>query len=227
MLDVHGQNPSSAREKRSPRADGTLLNGWIQQQVDTPYVRVKSRLRGNNLHLLLEGTPCPSGAVVIPKLIQALSAAALADQLPPESPPVYRVIVYGRLPQCSTPEWTESFVPHAADRPSLEPAPLETPRSPEQTRPRSLSELAGSASQECNIEATGVSMLHAARQGQPEAIARHLSDVFGSLGIAVRIRQGSPKPSQPAASSTPVQLNAHVEAHSSLPTPPSPQRLFI
>ena len=218
MLDVHGQNPSSAREKRSPRADGTLLNGWIQQQVDMPYVRVKSRLRGNNLHLLLEGSPCPSGAVVIPKLIQALSVTALADQLPPESPPVYRVIVYGRLPQCSTPEWTESFVPRAADRPSLEPAPLETTRSPEQTRPRSLSELAGSASQECNIEATGVSMLHAARQGQPEAIARHLSDVFGSLGIAVRIRQGSPKPAQPAASST---------LHAPLATPQTPQRLFI
>jgi hypothetical protein len=119
MLDVHGQNPSSAREKRSPRANGTLLNGWIRQQVDMPYVRVKSRLRGNNLHLLLEGSPCPSGAVVLPKLRQALSVTALADQLPPESPPVYRVIVYGRLPQCSTPEWTESFVPRAADRPVL------------------------------------------------------------------------------------------------------------
>ncbi|HEY9896379.1 MAG TPA: DUF1574 domain-containing protein [Candidatus Sericytochromatia bacterium] len=219
MLDVHGQNPSSAREKRSPRANGTLLNGWIRQQVDMPYVRVKSRLRGNNLHLLLEGSPCPSGAVVLPKLRQALSVTVLADQLPPESPPVYRVIVYGRLPQCSTPEWTESFVPHAVDRPVLEAAPLETTRSPEQTRPRSLSELASSASQECNIEATGVSMLHAARQGQPEAIARHLSDVFGSLGIAVRIRQGSPKPSQPAASSSTL--------HPLLAPPQTRQRLFI
>lgn len=211
MLDVYGQNPSSAREKRSPRVDGTLLNGWIQQQVGTPNVRVKSRLRGNNLHLLLEGSPCPHGAVVMPKLIQALSVAALADRLPPESPPVYRVTVYGRLPQGATPEWTESFVPHAVDRPSLEPSPLEPSRSSERTRPRSLLELAESASQECNIEATGISGIHAARQGQPEAIARHLSDVFGSLGIAVRIRQGSPKPSQPA----------------SVPTHPTPQRLFI
>ncbi|XHX78872.1 MAG: hypothetical protein RBJ76_02760 [Stenomitos frigidus ULC029] len=209
MLDVPGQNPSSPREKRSLRVGGTSLNGWIQQQLGTSDVQVKSRLRGNTLHLLLEGNSCPTSAVVIPKLVQALSVEVLVDRLPPDSPPVYRVVVYGRLPQCPTPEWTESFTPCVAARPSLQPSPPETTRSPEQARPQSLSELAGSAAQECNIEAAGLSMLHAARQGQPDAIARHLSDVFGALGIAVRIRQESRKPSEP------------------LPTPHSPQRLFI
>ena len=206
MLDVHGQNPPPAREKRSSGVGGTLLHDWLQQQVCMPHVRVKSKLRGNNLHLLFEGTPCPAGAVVIPKLMRTLSVAALTERLPAESPPVYRVIVYGRLPHCSTPEWTESFVPPASQ------SALSTPAQ----EPRSRSESTSAALPEGNMETAVIPTLHAARQGQPEAIARYLSDAFSTLGIAVRVRRESSKPLP-----TP---------HSLLPTPHSPfspQRLLI
>lgn len=192
MLDVHGQNPSSARGKRPSDVGGSLLNDWLQQQVGLPAVQVKSRLRGNHLHLLFEGTPCPAGAVVLPKLIQVLSVAALADRLPPESPSVHRVIVYGRLRHSTTPEWTEAFAPHASAS-SLSQPPLKVERSPENS---------SATAPPGNLEAADT-VLHAARQGQTDAIARHLSDAFSTFGIAIR-----------------VQLEPSV-------TPLTPQRLFI
>jgi hypothetical protein len=71
--------------------------------------RVRSRLRGNNLHLLFECDPCPDAAVVMPKLAAALTEQPLADFLPAGSPQVYRVTVYGRVAAQATPQWTESL----------------------------------------------------------------------------------------------------------------------
>jgi len=211
MLDVHGHN-SAAREKRSSTVSGTSLNHWLHQQLGVAHLQVKSKLRGNNLYLLFEGFPCPDATTIVPQLSGMLSAAAIVHLLPSQSPSVYRVIAYGRLPQQSKPEWTESFVPHLADR-----AP--STRSPSSTR--SLSEVAGFAPQECNIQASAdVPVFSAARLGQPEAIARHLSDTFSTLGIAVRVRLE--KPQAPSQAIPPLPT-----PHSPLPTPFSLQRLFI
>lgn len=201
MLDVHGHNPPSARKQRPLGASGTSLNEWIHQRVTVPHVQVKSKLRGNNLHLLFEGTPCPDRTAILPCLTETLSVEALTTLLPPQSPPVYRVIVYGRRSPHSQPEWTESFTPH--DHPLAQRL-----RSP--VTPQALSEAAGANPQECNI---AMPLLSAARQGQTDAIARHLSDAFSTLGVAVRVKLESPqKLSQPI---TPA------------PTPPALQRLLI
>ena len=214
MLDVHGHNSPSARAKRSLGVNGTSLHDWIHQHLTTSGMQVKSKLRGNNLHLLFEGNPCPDRAVVIAQLARALSVEALTALLPPQSPPVYRIIAYGRTVHQSQPEWTESFVPNQHD-----PASLQQSQPP--TAAQALSEAAGAASQECNIDTTaGLSLLSAARQGQPEAIARHLSDAFSTLGVAVRVKREKTQPTLPPTLSS-------LTPHSPLPTPAPLQRLLI
>ncbi|MBW4691325.1 MAG: DUF1574 domain-containing protein [Lyngbya sp. HA4199-MV5] len=209
MLDVHGHNASSAHAKRSPMGNGTSLTHWLQQQLAVSHLQVKSKLRGNNLYLLFEGQPCPEQAAIVPPLATALSTAMIAQLLPPQSPPVYRVIVYGREPQQPKPAWAESFVP-IVDR-AASPQPAESNSS------RSLSEIAGFNAQDCNVQASGLSVLNAARLGQPDAIAHYLSETLSALGVSVRVRLEKPQPpAQPASSPTP---------DSPLPTPP--KRLFV
>ena len=211
MLDVHGHNSPSARAKRSLGVNGTSLHDWLHQHLATPHVQVKSKLRGNNLYLLFEGTPCPDRTIITPQLTKALSVETLTTLLPPPSPPVYRVIAYGRRSPRSQPEWTEAFTPSDHDRTSAQPS-----HAP--TTPHALSEAAGAAPQECNIAATaGIPLLSAAQQGQPEAIARHLSDAFSTLGVSVRVKREKTQPTPPS-SPTP---------HSPLPTPVTLQRLLI
>ncbi|PSB34338.1 DUF1574 domain-containing protein [Stenomitos frigidus] len=212
MLDVHGHNPPSARKQGCLGGSGTSLDDWIHQRVKVPHLQVKSKLRGNNLHLLFEGTPCPDRAVIMPPLTEALSAMALTPLLPPQSPPVYRIIAYGRLLQQAQPEWTEAFVPHPDQPPHAQQA--RTTATPP------LAEVAGTTPQECNIEAASIHTLSAARQGQPEAIARHLSDAFSTLGVAVRVKLEKPQkpPQETPSSATP---------HSPLPTPTPLKRLLI
>ena len=216
MLDVHGHNSPSARE-RSSGVNGTSLNDWLHQQVDVPHVQIRSKLRGNNLYLLFEGQPCPDRAAIVSPLVEALSMTVLTALLPPQSPPVHRVIAYGRESQQSQPAWTEALVPHPDAPHSDQPSPSE--RSRESTP--ALAEVAGATPQECNIDLTAsLSQLSAARQGKPEAIARHLSDAFSTLGVAVRVKLEKPQkpPQTTAPSSTP---------HTPHPIPLPPQRLLI
>ncbi len=95
-------NPSTSRS----------LPHWVREQVNLPDARVRSRLRGNNLHLLFECDPCPEAEVVISSLRTALTHQALAYFLPAGSPQVYRVVVYGRTTTENSPQWTESFELH-------------------------------------------------------------------------------------------------------------------
>ena len=95
-------NPSTSRS----------LPHWVREQVDLPKARVRSRLRGNNLHLLFECDPCPEAAIVMANLRTALTHQALAYFLPAGSPQVYRVVAYGRTTTQTSPQWTESFELH-------------------------------------------------------------------------------------------------------------------
>ncbi len=93
-------------------ATSRSLPHWVREQVDLPKARVRSRLRGNSLHLLFECAPCPEAAIVLSKLRTVLTHQALACFLPAGSPQVYRVVVYGRTTVQTSPQWTESFELH-------------------------------------------------------------------------------------------------------------------
>ncbi len=197
MLDVHGHNPSPTRDQRFQGMNGTSLTQWIHRHVGGPQVQVRSKLRGNNLHILLEGKPCPDQATIVPRLMQILSANDIARLLPSESSSVYRVIVYGRLPQQAVPAWTETFVPNQLDR--------------QRDDLRSTSNQSSAAETQAAVKPSNdgstamASVLDQARGGQPDAIARYLSGALSHLGIAIRVKlerlqQSSPSTPQGTAS---------------------------
>ncbi|HEY9908967.1 MAG TPA: hypothetical protein V6D18_15325, partial [Thermosynechococcaceae cyanobacterium] len=90
----------------STRSLTLTLTGWVGQVVGIE--RVQSRWRKNHLHLLLESQPCPDADQTVARLVQAFATTSLEQILPPDVP-VHRVVVYGRVPNRTNPEWTRSF----------------------------------------------------------------------------------------------------------------------
>lgn len=224
MSDSSGHNSSATRETpsskmpdpKTPNAktSGSVTNQasltqWIRSLIDTAGVHVRSRLRGNNLHILIESRTCPDAAAIVPYLTQALTTTSLEPHLPPGSPQVYQVFVYGRELSQSMPAWTETFylnqvIPATTD-PVNELSVAESPAAP--TAEKST-ELHTGTSAESALEppaqphsdplpvappatvptARTIPLIDRARLGQPDAIARYLSSVFSHLGVAVKAK---------------------------------------
>jgi hypothetical protein len=188
-IDIHNQ---SVQPRMQPLEDlpRLSLNQWIYGILNLPQVQIRSRLRGNNLHVLCESSVPPDASQVVPLLIKAFSSTPLERFLPDTSAQVYRVMVYGRRLGQTTPEWTESFPLH---------------RLPEQTAGSTPNHLEGASAIAASDPSapTGqpdaalrISVLALARQGRPDAIARYLSRSLSHLGIAVRARVEDLQPPQ-------------------------------
>ncbi|QZZ22567.1 hypothetical protein J5X98_09490 [Leptothermofonsia sichuanensis E412] len=177
MSDNRGHNRSAVPERLShKKGGGVSLTQWIYQNVGVNQGRVSSRLRGNNLHILIESPICPNPSTLVPKLSQALAAVPLSRLLPPDAPPIYRVIVYGRQSEQAKPAWTQSFYPNQLTR-----ARQRTDAAGRQVALENTPVMPGSAG-------GLVPLVDLARLGQPEAIARYLSSTFSEMGVAVRAR---------------------------------------
>lgn len=175
MTSVDNSN-SQDRESPRRRAGTAALNQWVLRIVSLADMAVQSRLRGNTLHILLQGVPCPDPEVVVPRLQRALSTPLIEQVLPPGTPLVYRVVVYGRVEPTAS-AWARAFSLHAPTQ------PLETEHAPEGV-PESTPDPTASAANGTAV----LSLRDLARQGQPDAIARYLSQYLTDLNIAVRVR---------------------------------------
>lgn len=164
MVDVEQPNSPSGQIPRSAKS----LSRWIRQLLNLPQLQVKSRSRGNHLHILLESQPGPA-ASVMPTLIRAIKTTEIEHLLPPETPQIYRVSVYGRTRGQTQPDWTKLFYlnPPESNRPQLEETPLVGKSSGEPSHPPS----------------SGLGS-----QANPDAIARYLSQRFNDLGVSVRAK---------------------------------------
>lgn len=207
---------------------------WLHQVFGQPsYPRVKYRLQGNQLHLLLEADPCPVQNEMVQKVLQALQATPLANLLPDDHPAVYQVVLYGRSLQQSRPDWQETLNLNQLSyhwqrlQQRFQAAP-ESTESPETVDSTAQSEITSPepafppAVPDASLMLSNRSM---AQRGDVEAIARYLSETLSSFGIGVNV---SAKASERAVFSealAPVWTMAGFQpAHAaSLPT----QRLWI
>ncbi|HEY9909335.1 MAG TPA: hypothetical protein V6D18_17230, partial [Thermosynechococcaceae cyanobacterium] len=147
-----------------------------------------------HLHLLLESQPCPDADQTVARLVQAFATTSLEQILPPDVP-VHRVVVYGRVPNRTNPEWTRSF--------HLQPPASSTPASstrvnPDPANPGELD------------------------QADLTAITHHLSATLSSYGIAIKVRRLD---SLPAASRLVISCEAPYSPNSTLLAEPIAQRL--
>jgi hypothetical protein len=147
---------------------------WVSQATGINTFGVKIRLRGNDLHILCEGTECPLRWRTLSDLLQALQYTNL-DALTNSSQSIYQIFVYGRKKGNGRPQWCHKVHLNQLDRhlESVNNALLKKLPTNRHTLP------GGSLI---------VSNESLARQGHPEAIARYLSETLSHFGVSVNVK---------------------------------------
>jgi len=147
---------------------------WVSQATGISTLGVKLRLRGNDLHILCEGTECPQRWRTLSDLLQALQQTDLDLLTSSEQPSIYQVFVYGRKKGDQRPQWC-----HRVHLNQLE-------KHLDQVK-QSLVILDAEKSKQLG-GALIISNESLARQGNPDAIARYLSETLSTLGVAVNVK---------------------------------------
>ncbi|MEH2047105.1 DUF1574 family protein [Nostoc sp.] len=157
---------------------------WVSQATGINSFGVKVRLRGNDLHILCEGTECPQRWRTLSDLLQALQQTNLDILTSSEQTSIYQVFVYGRRKGEQRPSWCHRVHLNQIDK------HLDQVQQALLADSEKLKQSGG---------ALIVSNESLARQGNPEAIARYLSETLSTLGVSVqvKIKLYKPKNSQP------------------------------
>lgn len=161
-----------------PDSQQSLLQ-WVSQATGINTLGVKIQLRGNDLHILCESVECPQRWRTLSDLLQALQQTDLDALKKNEQPSIYQVFVYGRKKGEKQPEWCHRVHLNQLDR-HLEQVHQALLQDSESKQPGG---------------ALIVSSESLARQGNPEAIARYLSETLSSLGVSVQVKVKKQKPS--------------------------------
>ncbi|MBW4555390.1 MAG: DUF1574 domain-containing protein [Trichormus sp. ATA11-4-KO1] len=152
---------------------------WVSQATGINSFGVKVRLRGNDLHILCEGSECPQRWHTLSDLLHALQQTDLDRITSSEQPSIYQVFVYGRKKGEHRPKWCHRVYLNQLERhlEQVEQALEDAEKS---------TQVGG---------ALIISNESLARRGDPNAIARYLSETLSPLGVSVQVKtkQHSPK----------------------------------
>ena len=174
MLNADGQLPISSGMPQKSAIARRHLKQWLQQIFGHSQAHIKIRLKGNHLHILMESDPSPDAESIIAVLSRALDADSSECFLPLKSAEIHRLVVYGRRTGDTQPLWTKSIdlnwdlMATLGDRP-FSPALTAVDQTTLASNPTAA-------------------YFAQAQQGDPDAIARYLSNALSSLGVAVRAK---------------------------------------
>jgi Protein of unknown function (DUF1574) len=150
------------------------LAQWIYDAIgEYQGLRLRTRLRGNDLHILCESEPCIEAAVIVPRFILALMGEnGILPYTNPERP-IYKVIIYGRILDAQQPEWVEAIHLNQLDHhwQSWQSALVDHIPRPAINKESSLV----------------ISTETMAKAGTPEALARYLSETLSPMGVGVKV----------------------------------------
>ena len=145
------------------------LAQWVSQATGINSIGVKVRLRGNDLHILCESSECPPRWNTLSDLLKALQQTDLDALTKSDQPSIYQVFVYGKKKTEKRPEWCHKVYLNQLEK------HLEEVKQ---------AQLAADAPPGALI----LSNESLARQGDPNAIARYLSETLSTLGVAVQVK---------------------------------------
>ncbi|MBV6624116.1 MAG: DUF1574 family protein [Rivularia sp. (in: Bacteria)] len=151
------------------------LAQWVSQATGINSIGVKVRLRGNDLHILCESPSGPPRWNTLSDLLKALQQTDLDALTKNEQPSIYQVFVYGKKKSEKRPEWCHKVYLSQLDKHLEE---VKTALLQVNAPPGALI----------------LSNESLARQGDPNAIARYLSETLSTLGVAVQVKVRRQKP---------------------------------
>ncbi|NEQ32957.1 MAG: DUF1574 domain-containing protein [Leptolyngbya sp. SIO4C5] len=187
-----------SKQRLTPHLETDLsaLDARLQKAIAQPQAKLQLKLRGNILHVLCI-TPAPiEQETALLRLVQSLLAADFQTLLSDRYPNIYQLYVYSRGAQQSEPAWKAPIYLNRLEKHLVQlTAPLQS----------DLEEAVGDESAADAAQALSnaivLSNLSLARKGDPEAIARYLSQSLSRLGIGVWVSiRAIPGKGKPVAS---------------------------
>ncbi|MEM9908197.1 MAG: hypothetical protein AAF921_24570, partial [Cyanobacteria bacterium P01_D01_bin.44] len=189
------RKPKLAHPKSSLESSPTELIPWLQSAIKQPGSDVQTKLRGNILHVLCESPESLDREHVLLRLVNALLEPEAQALLAEKFPEIYQLYFYSRLPGQKKPDWSspiylnrlerhlDQLVQASGDAEAVHQAvnELQQSRADSET-PSTIGHLDPTAS------AIVLSNVSLARKGDPDAIARYLSETLSALDIGVRVR---------------------------------------
>lgn len=241
-------------EKQTSSHHHSPLARWVEMMANYSETQIRFRLKGNSLHLLCEGEPCPEQTTLLLKVVHLLKHSDLNRLKTSHQPPIYTVRIYGRSPGQKYPDWSkviylnqldrhlrelqqtavvpeafpQEFSPQSPESQAAQPTP---PPSSASTRSATVTRSAPpSLSPHVEAAAPGLapSPQRLAQAGQPDAIAHYLSETLNALGISVNVTAKTlPHPQRQRTPDSTANTPIKTVSLPSPPTTDSPRRLWI
>jgi hypothetical protein len=146
---------------------------WVSQATGISSLGVKVRLRGNDLHILCESPECPQRWRTLFDLLHALQQTDLDALTKNEQPSIYQVLVYGRKKGENQPQWCHQVFLNQLDQ------------HLQQVEQALIADAEKSSRTGGALILSNESL---ARKGDPDAIARYLSESLSTFGIGVEVK---------------------------------------
>ncbi|MBD2777659.1 DUF1574 domain-containing protein [Iningainema tapete] len=159
--------------KTVPSDSQQSIEQWVSQATGINTLGVKVQLRGNDLHILCEASECPQRWRTLFDLLQALQQTDLDVLTNSDKSSIYQVFVYGRKKGELEPQWCHRVYLNQLEQHLAQAKEALLEDAEKSSRPGG---------------ALIVSNESLAQKGDPEAIARYLSETLSSLGVAVEVQ---------------------------------------
>ncbi|MEO1401060.1 MAG: DUF1574 domain-containing protein [Cyanobacteria bacterium J06635_1] len=196
------RKPKLAHSKSSLESSPTELIPWLQSAIKQPGSDVQTKLRGNILHVLCESPKSLDREYVLLRLVNALLEPEAQTLLSEKFPEIYQLYFYSRLPGQKKPAWSspiylnrlerhlDQLVQASGDAEAVHQAVNELQQSKAQQSKTQQSDETASTIGHLDPTASAIvlSNVSLARRGDPDAIARYLSETLSALDIGVRVR---------------------------------------
>ena len=183
--------------KQRQETDPARLLPWLNQAINQPDAELQVKLRGNVLHVLCETPTSAKREIISLNLVKSLLNEEFKRLLINDFPQIYQLYLYNRLPGQHKPEWTAPIYLNRLER-HLAQLVLQRPDDAEAASllvSLATDHGASQAGGESNLgvdanevdvnSAIVLSNLSLARQGDPDAIARYLSETLSALDVGV------------------------------------------
>ena len=195
--------------KPHQETDPSRLLPWLNQAINQPEAELQVKLRGNVLHILCETPTSARREAIALNLVKSLLNEEFKSLLTNDYPQIYQLYLYNRLPGQHKPEWTAPIYLNRLERhlaqlvlqrpEDTEAAALLVSLATQYAESQSDSDTDGESGDEprgelsLGVDAAEVdvnsaivlSNLSLARQGDPEAISRYLSETLSALDVGV------------------------------------------
>lgn len=180
-----GKSKNALKHKAEPTP--AELIPWLETVINQPVKKLQVKLRGNILHVLCESSAVLDREFILLRLVRSLlEEDNIKTQLAQDFPQVYQLYFYSRQPNQKQPDWSAPLYLNRLDR-HLEQL-VASSQDAQEIKETAAELTQGIGTLDDSASAIVLSNVSLARKGDPDAIARYLSETLSALDIGVDVQ---------------------------------------